>query len=110
MIMPTPVSIYPKLTGIYSGTLHDIPTSLTTNISLTGIQQQWGGISGYFGGRPTSGLFNGIPENGPFEGTITIAKQIQFTVASDTGRATISFDGEMQSGGIFVITYCSLGV
>ncbi len=112
-IMPTPVStlpLYPKLTGIYSGTLHDIPTSLTTNISLTGIQQQWGGISGYFGGMPTSGLFNGIPENGPFEGTITIAKQIQFTVASDTGQATISFDGEMQSGGIIVGTYCSLGV
>jgi hypothetical protein len=109
--MPTPVSpLYPKLAGIYSGTLHDIPTSLTTNISLTGIQQQWGGISGYFGGMPTSGLFNGIPENGPFEGTITIAKQIQFTVASDTGQATISFDGEMQSGGIIVGTYCSLGV
>ncbi len=109
-ITPTPVSILPKLAGIYSGTLHDVPTSLTTNISLTGIQQQRGGISGYFGGMPTSGLFNGIPENGPFEGTITIAKQIQFTVASGAGQATFSFDGEMQSGGIIAGTYCSLGV
>src|SRR5258708_32497207 len=81
-IMPTPVStlpLYPKLTGIYSGTLHDIPTSLTTNISLTGIQQQWGGISGYFGGMPTTALFNGTPQNGPFNGTIPIPKQTPVT-------------------------------
>ena len=112
-ITPTPVStlpIYPKLAGIYSGTLHDIPAGLTTNISLVGIQQQWGSISGYFGGMPTSGLFNGIPKTGPFEGTITVAKQIQFTVASNTGQAAFSFDGEMQPGGIIVGTYCSLVV
>jgi len=59
---------------------------------------------------PPSSLFNGIPENGLFEGTITIAKQIQFTVASDTGQAAFSFDGEMQPGGIIAGTYCSLGV
>jgi len=55
-------------------TIHDIPTGLTMNIALTGIQQLRGSISGHFGGMPTSGLFKGIPENGPFEGTITIAK------------------------------------
>jgi ATP-binding cassette, subfamily B, bacterial len=102
-------STYPKLAGAYAGTIHDIPTSTTTNLSLTGIQQRQGNISGYFGAKGNR-LFNGLPQSGPFTGTITTPKQIQFIVTDDRGQATFSFDGFIQPDGTIGGTYCSLEV
>jgi hypothetical protein len=108
---PTAVSpSYPKVAKLYTGTIDDIPTGLTTNISLTGIQQQQGAICGNFIEMPENNLFSQIPKNGPFKGTITAAKQIQFILSSDTGQATFSFDGLLQPDGSIGGTYCSLGV
>ncbi len=98
----------PNIATQYTGTLHDIPTGTTTNISLTRIQQLQGNISGYFGGMPTNGILNGIPQNGPFTGTISTAKQIHFIVTSDTGQASFSFDGMIQPDGTIAGTYWQL--
>jgi cellulose synthase/poly-beta-1,6-N-acetylglucosamine synthase-like glycosyltransferase len=98
---PAPVSLFaPKLAGRYTGTSYDIPTDLTTSITLAGIQQQQDNFSGYL---------SGIPGNSSFEGTIT-STRIQFTLISDVGQTTFSFDGTIQSDGSIVGTYCGLGV
>lgn len=92
----------------YYGSLHDIPTGMTTNISLT-IWQQPRNISGYFGRIPENGVFKGISQNSSFTGTINPAKQIQFIVTSDTGQSTFSFDGAILPDGAIAGTYCSFG-
>lgn len=103
------VSSYPRVARLYTGTMVDIPTGLKTNITLTGIQQQQGSICGNLGGIPANAAFSGMPANGPFKGSVTIAKQIQFTLTSDTGQATYSFDGVIQPDGTVAGAYCSLG-
>ena len=109
---PTPIpTSTPSVTmaNSYLGTLEDIPTGTTTNISLTNIRQQQGGMSGHFGGMPENNLFNGLPGNGPLAGTVNGLKQIQFTVTSDSGQATFSFEGVIKSDGSIAGTYRSLG-
>jgi hypothetical protein len=88
----------------------DIPTNKTTNITLTGIQQQQGIISGYFGGLGGNRLFNGLPQHGPFTGTITTTQHIQFIVINDTGQATFSFDGLLQPDRTIAGTYCRVEI
>ena len=105
---PTPSSTSSiSMAGSYYGTLFDMPTGTTTNISLTHIRQQQGNISGYLGGIPDNAIFNGIPLNGPFTGTVTIAKQIQFIVTSDTGQTAFSFEGVIWADGTIVGSFCS---
>ena len=102
----TAPSPYPIIVALYVGTLHDIPTGTTTNISLMHIQQQHGDIAGYLGGMPGNSLFNGIPQNGPFTGTVNTAKQIQFIVTTEAGQYAFSFEGQLQSDGNIGGTYC----
>jgi len=97
-----------SIVGSYHGKLYDISTGMTTDLSLTNIRQQQGNITGYFGEMPKNGIFNGIPQNGPFRGTVTTTKQIQFVITSDTGQATFSFMGAIQSDGTVSGTYCSI--
>jgi len=105
---PTPSSTSSiSMAGSYYGTLFDMPTGTTTNISLTHIRQQQGNISGYLAGIPDNAIFNGIPLNGPFTGTVTIAKQIQFIVTSDTGQTAFSFEGVIWADGTIVGSFCS---
>ena len=98
-VTPTP---YPTLATIYNGTIHDIPVNIATNMSLTGIRQSKGNITGYF----TVGI--GLQGSGSFRGMVTATKHIQFTVIDDTGLAILSFDGDVQSDGTISGNYCSL--
>lgn len=91
---------YPHVAKQYAGTIYDIATSSTTNISLTGMQLRQGNICGFF---------SGISEKGTFKGTITPAGHIQFLLTSNTGQATFSFDGIMLSDGSIAGSYCSPG-
>ncbi len=88
------------LVSAYTGTIHDIPTNLTTKMSLIRVQQSGGNMSGYLT------LGSGLQGSEPFKGTIT-TKQIQFTVTSDTGQSILSFEGVMQSLGTISGSYCS---
>src|SRR6266702_4182700 len=105
---PVPVSpLYPTLARLYSGTIRDIPTGLTTSISLTSIQQQRGNISGYFS-MPENNLVSTIPQSGPLQGTVSTAKEVQFTLLDNTGQATFSFNGLIVAANSIQGTYCSL--
>ena len=88
----TPVpSIYPTLTGTYSGTIYDVSANVSTNMSLTGIRQNQANISGYLALGPN------IQGSGPFSGTIDTTKQFQFIVTDGAGNTRLFFEGVMQS-------------
>jgi|GEM_PF-535849 len=101
---PSPISSfpYPSVASAYKGTIHDIPTNLTTNMSLTEIQQIQGNITGNFAEA------TGPQGKGSFRGAVTATKHIHFTVTGDTGHIILSFDGTMQSEGTISGSYCSL--
>ena len=84
-------SIYPTLTGTYSGTLYDVSMDVSTSISLTGIRQSQGNIGGYLTLGPK------LQGSGPFSGTINTAKELKFTVTDIAGSVTLFFEGVMQS-------------
>ena len=84
-------SIYPTLTGTYSGTLYDVSMDVSTSISLTGIRQSQGNIGGYLTLGPK------LQGSGPFSGTINTAKELKFKVTGTAGGATLFFEGVMQS-------------
>jgi Protein of unknown function (DUF1616) len=95
-------SPYPILASAYKGTFSDISANLTTNMSLTEVQQSGGNINGYL-------TIHTLPQRGgPFKGMVTAAKHIQFTVIDETGHTTLSFDGDMQPGGTISGSYCTI--
>jgi Domain of unknown function (DUF4397) len=98
---------YPTLAQRYSGTMRDIPTGLTTGISLTSMQQQQENIRGYFS-MPGNNLVGAIPQSGSLQGTVSTTKEVQFTLLDDTGQATFSFTGLIMAGNSIQGTYCSL--
>jgi len=90
-------SPYPKLAGLYTGTIYDIPTDLITQMSLTGIQQQHGNLCG---------SFTGLNEKGTFNGSINTDGHIQFAVTGQPGQVLLTFDGDMQPDGTLAGNYC----
>ena len=100
---------YPTLARLYSGTMRDIPTGLTTSISLTSIRQQQANVSGYFSVSENN-LFSEIPKSGPFQGTVSTSKEVQFTLLDNTGQAAFSFNGSILADKSIEGTYCSLQV
>jgi serine/threonine protein kinase len=94
----TPSSIV-ALVESYNGTIFDLSLNMTTEMSLTQIQQSSGNISGYF---------TGLYKNGLFKGSVNAAKHIQFLVIGSTGLAIISFDGGVQFDGHIAGSFCSL--
>ena len=87
--------------------MRDIPTGLTTSISLTSIQQQQGNVSGSFS-LPENNLVSSILQSGPLQGTVSTAKEVQFTLLDNTGQATFSFTGLIVADNSIQGTYCSL--
>jgi hypothetical protein len=90
---PPPVSsIYPMLTGMYSGTIYDLSVNVSTSMLLSGIRQSQGNISGYLTLGPK------MQGSGPFSGTIDTTKELKFVVTDAKGNATLFFEGVLQSG------------
>ncbi len=95
---PTAVSpSYPKVARLYTGTIYDISTDLTAEMSLTGIQQQQGNLCG---------SFTGLNETGTFKGSITTDNHIQFVVRDQAEQILLIFDGFMQPDGTLGGSYC----
>ena len=99
-------SVYPIVAKLYNGITHDLPTNITTGISLTDIQQLHGSICGYFSGKTANTFFNEIPPNSPFTGSITATKQIQIVVTINSGQTRFDFDGSIKPNGNISGTYC----
>jgi hypothetical protein len=90
--IPSPASsIYPMLTGMYSGTIYDLSVNVSTSMVFSGIQQSQGNISGYLTLGPK------MQGSGPLSGTIDTTKELKFVVADTNGKATLFFEGVMQS-------------
>ncbi|MGH2495694.1 MAG: hypothetical protein ACRDIV_13425, partial [Ktedonobacteraceae bacterium] len=95
---PTPIStatpvpsLYPALTGTYTGTIYDVSANARANMSLTSIRQNQLNVSGYLALGPN------MQGSGSFKGTIDTTKHFQFIVTNATGKARMFFDGVMQS-------------
>jgi hypothetical protein len=98
--VPIPSSTSPaSIADLYYGTIYDIAANITTEMSLTGIQQTQLTIYGDFSGLHTTGTFNG---------TFDPSKHIQFTVKDSAGRLIFSFNGNMQSDGELSGNFCSV--
>jgi len=97
---PSPSSTtFTNLAGSYNGTISSIATSVTTKMSLTGIQQSKGNFSGDFAGLHLSGALGGM---------VDASRHIQFTVMDSAGQAFIFFEGAIQSDGNVAGSYCNL--
>jgi serine/threonine protein kinase len=91
---PTPPSVssaYPMLTGIYSGTIYDLSTNVSTSMLLSGIRQSQGNISGYLTLGPT------LQGSGQVSGSIDSTNKLKFKVTDNLGNATLFFEGVLQS-------------
>jgi len=80
-----------QATGTYIGTVDDLSSNVSTSLSLTGVRQSQGKITGYLV------LGSGLQGSGPLSGTIDAAKHLQLTVTDSTGHAKFFFEGAMQS-------------
>lgn len=89
---PTTTSgIHSTAAETYKGNLYDLSLNVSRSITLVGVQQSHGSISGYFI------LGSKLQGSGPFRGTFTTTKQLQFTVTDAAGHATLFFEGVAQS-------------
>jgi serine/threonine protein kinase len=91
---PAPIlglTTYPMLAATYTGTILDVSTNVKSNISLIGIRQKQGKISGYL-------IVNSnLQESGPFSGTIDTIRHLKFTVRGSGGQPILFFEGTVQS-------------
>ena len=92
----------------FTGKLYDLSDGVTTDMTLSGLQQLQGGICGSLGGLPTKTHTTGMPPNGSFKGNITSTGQIQFTVTSGSGQPSFTFNGVLLSNGNIAGSYCGL--
>ncbi len=97
---PTPTATPSiPIAEVYHGTIYDIPTNVTTEMSLQGIRQTQVTISGNFRGLQKIGIFNGV---------IDPSKHIHFLVKDSDGRLLFSFEGDMHSDSEISGNYCDV--
>ncbi|GAC1400697.1 MAG: hypothetical protein NVS4B12_14190 [Ktedonobacteraceae bacterium] len=89
---------YPNIAESYSGTVRDIATNQTTQMTLTGIAQNNSNVNGYF---------IGLNNEGKFIGVLDVSRHLLFTVKRDT-QLPLFFDGVVRQDGNIVGSYCTL--
>ena len=94
---PTLDPAYPSVAGPYGGTVHDISTNQTTQMTLTGISQNNSNFTGYF---------IGLNNEGKFTGVLDMSQHFLFTVKRD-GQLPLFFDGVVRQDGNIVGSYCT---
>lgn len=98
---PAPTSTvdasYPRITASYNGTIHDISTNETTQMTLTGIAQNNSNVTGYF---------VGLNNEGPFTGVLDTSRHFLFTIKRDA-QLPLFFDGVVRQDGNIVGNYCT---
>ena len=76
--------------GTYIGTIDDVSSNVKTSLSLTGVQQSQGKITGYLVLGP------GLQGSGPFSGTIN-ENHLRLIVKDSAGHPSFLFEGVTQS-------------
>jgi len=84
-------SIYPMLSGTYSGMIYDLSANVSSSMLLSGIRQSQGNISGYLTLDPT------LQGSGHVSGIIDSTNKLKFIVTDTVGHATLFFEGVRQS-------------
>lgn len=95
--MPTLDAAYPNVAGPYVGTVHDIATNETAQMTLTGIAQNNSNVTGYFIGLHAEGKFTGV---------LDISRHFLFTVKR-VAQLPLFFDGVVRQDGNIVGNYCT---
>lgn len=101
-IQSPPASIsplYPDVAKPYSGTVHDLLTNVSTEMTLTSIHQHDEMIKGDFVGLHTKGLFTGV---------LDTSRHILFTVRNNAGQGVFFFEGSVRSDDNLAGNYCRL--
>ena len=88
---------YPNVARLYTGIIHSLTTGVTTDMSLSGVQQQQGNICGHF---------SRVPVNVPFNGTVATGGILQFSITAS--KRTFYFEGFLQQDGTLAGTYCGV--
>ncbi|GAC1389664.1 MAG: hypothetical protein NVS4B11_32390 [Ktedonobacteraceae bacterium] len=96
----TPTSdVYPNVVGPYSGTVHDLATNETTQMTLTGITQNNSNVTGYF---------IGLHDAEQFTGVLDTSRHFLFTVKRATSQLPLFFNGVVRQDGNIVGDYCTV--
>ena len=98
---PSPSGVYPTIAPTYAGEVNDLLTNVTTNMSITQVQQN----EAIF-----KGTFNGLHETAPFNGVLDTSNHIFFTVAAVNGHSAIFFQGNVRSDSNLVGNFCDVNV
>jgi eukaryotic-like serine/threonine-protein kinase len=95
---PTVVPVVqPELAQQYKGTVDNLLTKATTEMTLTQVQQN---------GQEINGNFSGIARKSTFTGVRDTSKHLFFTIAPSNGQASLFFEGSIRGDGNLVGNYC----
>jgi eukaryotic-like serine/threonine-protein kinase len=89
--------VQPELAQQYKGTVDDLLTKATTQMTLTQVQQS---------GQVISGNFSGMERKSTFSGVRDTSKHLFFTTAPSNGQASLFFEGSVRADGNLVGNYC----
>ncbi len=96
--IPTIVPVaQPELARQYKGTVDNLLTKTTTEMTLTQVQQN---------GQVINGNFTGIERKSTFSGVRDTSKHLFFTIAPSNGQASLFFEGSVRTDGNLVGNYC----
>ncbi len=99
ILTPSPSTSYSHIKSAYRGTVHDLSTASSTEMSLTKISQNNERISGSFTGLHISETFTGVLDG---------SQHIFFTVKGNTSHSPIFFEGAVRSDGNLAGNYCDV--
>jgi eukaryotic-like serine/threonine-protein kinase len=89
--------VQPELAQQYKGTIDDLLTKTTTEMTLTQVQQS---------GQVINGNFSGMERKSTFSGVRDTSKHLFFTTAPSNGQASLFFEGSVRADGNLVGNYC----
>lgn len=96
---PPEANSYAHIKSTYRGTVHDLSTDSSTEMSLEKISQNNERIAGSFTGLHMSESFTGVLDS---------SKHIFFTVKSNANRSSVFFEGAVRSDGNLAGNYCNV--
>ncbi|MBA2393837.1 MAG: serine/threonine protein kinase [Ktedonobacteraceae bacterium] len=89
--------ILPELVQQYKGTIYNLLTKNTTEMTLTQVQQS---------GQVLNGAFTGLGRTSAFSGVRDTSKHLFFTIAPSNGQESLFFQGAVRGDGNLVGNYC----
>jgi serine/threonine protein kinase len=96
---PSPTGVYPAIAHTYAGEINDLLTNVSTNMTITQVQQN---------GAIFKGTFNGLHESAPFNGVLDTSSHIFFTVTSSANHDAIFFQGNIRADHNLVGNFCNV--